>query len=302
MIEIKDVSKSFDGNKVLDNISCQIDDGTILGIVGSNGAGKSTLLRIMCGVYDIKEGKIKYDGKNLENKLNYAPDILFLSDDMYYESGETIHSMAKRYRLYYKNFSNKKYEKLLSLFNLDKKKRIGKLSKGMKKQALLSIALACDAKYLLLDETLDGLDPLMRINAKKLIFEETVKRNMITVIASHSLKELEDMCDSLSMLHKGKIILHGNVDDFKSQFVKIRCAFDGQVVEEDFEDIDIQSFECSGRIYTIIAKGDAEKIKDEVDKLSPILLEVLPITVEEIFIIRLKRLGYGNQLEWGIEE
>jgi len=294
MIEIMDVSKSFDGNKVLDNISCQIDDGTILGIVGSNGAGKSTLLRIMCGVYDIKQGSVIYEGVNLDNKLNYAPDILFLSDDMYYESGETIHSMAKRYRLFYKNFSNKKYDKLLSLFNLDKKKRIGKLSKGMKKQAFLSIALACDAKYLLLDETLDGLDPLMRINAKKLIFEETIKRQMVTVITSHSLKELEDMCDSLSMLHKGKVILRGYVDDFKSQFVKVRCAFEGQVVEEGFEDIDIESFECSGRIYTIIAKGDVEKIKDEVSKLNPILIEVIPITIEEIFVIKLKKTGYGK--------
>ena len=301
MIEIKNISKSFDEKKVLEDISLKIADGSIFGIVGSNGAGKSTLLRMMSGVYDVKDGSVLYGGVELGNKIKNTPNILFLSDDMYYETSDTIESMGKRYRTFYKEFECEKFEKLLNVFGLEKKTRMEKLSKGMKNQALLSAALASNAKYLLLDETLDGLDPLMRINAKKIIFDETIKREMVTVITSHSLKELEDMCDNLSMLHEGKIILQGNIDEFKANIVKIRCAFDEEITKDDFEELDIESFEKSGKIYTIIANGDKEIIMEKINKLKPILVEVFPVTIEEIFVIKLKQLGYGDKLEWRID-
>lgn len=295
MIEIKNISMSFDDKKVLDDISCNISDGTIFGVVGSNGAGKSTLFRMMSGVYDKKSGEILYDGVDLGNKLNVAPEILFLSDEAYFESPDTIDMVAKRYKAYYKNFDNKKYLRMLKAYRLEKAMRMIKLSKGMKKQAFLSIALACNAKYLFLDETLDGLDPLMRINTKKVIFDEALNRSMITIIASHSLKELEDICDSLAILHDGKMIVQGAIDDIKIGLTKVRCAFNEEMTEDDFANLDILHFDRSGKIYTIVADDDESIVKKEIDKFNPILVEVLPITIEEVFVIRLQQLGYGVQ-------
>jgi len=300
MIEVRNISKSFDDNIALDNISCDIADGSIFGIVGSNGAGKSTFLRILSGVYDINQGSILYDGEKLNNKMNNVPDILFLSDDMFFEPADTINSLAKRYKAIYEKFDYEKFEDLLKAYGLRKSEKMAKMSKGMRKQAFLSIALASNAKYLMLDETLDGLDPIMRINTKKLIFDEMSLRDMITVITSHSLKELEDMCDTLSMLHEGKIVIQGSIDDFKSSVVKIRCAFNNIVTKEAFKDIDIENLHISGKICTVIIKGSEEDAKTVLNKMNPLLVEILPVTVEELFVIKLNQMGYGSNMEWGI--
>ena len=302
MIEIKNISKSFDEAKVLDDITCEVKRGTIFGIVGSNGAGKSTLLRVISGVYDPEEGSIAYNGTKLNNKLINTPDILFLSDEIHYEPSETINNLSKRYKLFYSNFSDEKLNVLLEMFNLKRKTRIEKLSKGMKKQAVLSVALACQPEFLFLDETLDGLDPIMRINAKKMIFDEILERQMTVVIASHSLKELEDMCDNLAMLHEGKIVVQGNVDSLKGQLIKIRCAFEGSVAKEDFKDMEIYSIESNGKLYTIVASGDEEKIKAKISGMNPMYIEVLPVSVEETFVIRLQLAGYGSHMDWRSEK
>ena len=298
MIDIKNLSKSFEGVKVVNQISCSIGDGTVFGIVGSNGAGKSTLLRTMSGVYDAEEGSIIYDGTELNNKLENAPSILFLSDEMYYEPNDSINALAKRYKLFYKNFDDEKFARILDVFSLNKKTRIEKLSKGMKKQAVLSVALSCGAKYLFLDETLDGLDPIMRINAKKLIYEEISDKKVTVVITSHSLKELEDMCDSLAMLHEGKIVVKGDVDGLKGELVKVRCAFSQKVSQSDFKGIDILDFASSGKLCTIIVKGKDGEIEKKISGMKPIYLEVLPVSIEETFVVSLKIKGYGSHMDW----
>lgn len=295
MIEIKNISKSFDDIKVLDDISCIIKDGAVFGIVGSNGAGKSTLLRMISGVYDIHSGTIAFDGTILEDRIDSIPSLLFLSDEVYFESADTIDIVTKRYKNIYKDFNEEKYKKLLGIFELNITQRMMKLSKGMKKQVFLSIALSSNVKYLLLDETLDGLDPLMRINIKKLIFDETMKNNMTTIVTSHSLKELEDICDGLAMIHNGKIVIQGDLDEIKRDLVKVRCAFNGEISENTFKSLNLVSYEKSGKIVTIVAKGDAREVEKEVNKLNPILVEILPITVEEVFISKLRQLGYGNK-------
>ena len=294
MIEIKNVSKSFGDVQVLDNITCTIKSGAVFGIVGSNGAGKSTLLRLISGVYDILSGSISFDGVKREDKVESIPNLLFLSDEVYFESADTIDIVTKRYKNIYTDFDNEKFKKLLTVFKMKKTDRMMKLSKGMKKQVFLSIALSCGIKYLLLDETLDGLDPLMRINIKKLIFDETARNNMTTIVTSHSLKELEDICDGLAMIHDGEIVIQGDLEDIKNNLVKIRCAFNGEVSEETFKEFDMIGYEKSGKIITIIVRGDEAEQMERVNKLKPILVETLPITVEEVFISRLRRLGYGS--------
>ncbi len=302
MIQIKNVSKSFDGVKVLNDISCEMNEGTIFGIVGSNGAGKSTLLRTMAGVYDVEQGSISYDGTELKNKINYTPDILFLSDEIHYEPSETIGNLANRYKLFYNNFSDEKLNKLLEIFGLNKRTRIEKLSKGMKKQTVLSVALACRAKFLFLDETLDGLDPIMRINAKKMIYDEIADRQMTAVVTSHSLKELEDMCDNLAMLHEGGIVVQGNVDNLKGEMIKVRCAFESNISKEDFDGIEIYEFANSGKLYTIVTAGEEDVIKEKIAGMNPKYIELLPVSVEETFVIRLGIAGYGSQIDWRVEK
>lgn len=296
MIEIKNVSKSFDDNRVIKNLSCSIKEGSVFGIVGSNGAGKSTLLRMISGVYDVNEGEVLYNGVDLGNKIESTEDILFLSSELHTEYAETAQKIANRYKAHYKKFDNKKYEKLLEVYGLPKNKRVSKFSKGMIKQVFLSVALACNVKYLFLDEVLDGLDPLMRINTKKIIFDEAFGNKMTIAITSHSLKELEDMCDAMIMLHKGEVVLKDSVENIKSSLTKIRCAFEHDISAEDIKELHIERFEQSGKLYSIVVKDSEEAAKATLEKYNPILLEVLPLTVEEVFVIKLQQMGYGNNV------
>jgi len=299
MIEIKNVSKSFDKSEIVKNITCSIKEGSIFGIVGSNGAGKSTLLRMMTGVYDVNQGEIWYDGVELGNKLTNTQDILFLSGELHVEYAETMEMLAKRYKAHYREFDEEKYQKLLEVYDLPKNKRIAHFSKGMLKQAFLSVALACNVKYLVLDEVLDGLDPLMRINTKKILFDEAYTKKATIIITSHSLKELEDVCDSIAMMHKGEVLVQGSVDDIKSDLVKVRCALETQITQKDIEELNVQKFEQSGKLYTIVAKTSKENAKTVLDKFNPILLEMLPITIEEVFVMKLQQMGYGTSILTG---
>lgn len=299
MIEIKNISKLFDGNKVVNDITCSIKQGSIFGIVGSNGAGKSTLLRMMTGVYDVNQGEILYDGKDLGNKLVNTEDILFLSGELHVEYAETMDMLAKRFKAHYKKFDDEKYQKLLEVYDLPKNKRISRFSKGMIKQAFLSVALACNVKYLMLDEVLDGLDPLMRINTKKILFDEAYSNKSTIIITSHSLKELEDVCDAVAMLHKGEMLVQGGIDDIKSDIVKVRCALEKEITKDDIKELDVQKFEQSGKLYTIVVRTDEANAKKVLDKFKPILLEILPITIEEVFVIKLQQTGYGNSILTG---
>lgn len=299
MIEIKNVSKFFDDNKVVNDITFTIKQGSIFGIVGSNGAGKSTLLRMMTGVYDVNHGEILYDGHDLGNKIANTENILFLSGELHVEYAETVEMLAKRFKSHYVKFDDEKYEKLLEVYDLPKNKRMSRFSKGMIKQAFLSAALACNVKYLMLDEVLDGLDPLMRINTKKILFDEVYSNKTTIIITSHSLKELEDVCDSIAMLHKGEILVQGGIDDIKSDIVKVRCALEKEITEGDIEELNVQKFEKSGKLYTIAARTNEEHAKKVLEKFNPILLEILPITIEEVFVIKLQQMGYGNSIFTG---
>lgn len=255
----------------------------------------------MTGVYDVSQGEILYGGVTLGNKIENTEDILFLSSELHVEYAETMDMLAKRFKAHYKNFDHQKYKKLLEVYDLPKNKRISRFSKGMIKQAFLCAALACNVKYLMMDEILDGLDPLMRINTKKMLFDEAYSNKTTIIISSHSLKELEDVCDSIAMLHKGEILVQGGIDDITANLIKVRCAFENEITEDKLKELDIQKFEKSGRLYTIVAKTSEENAKKVIGKFNPILLEMLPLTLEEVFVIKLQQMGYGNSILTGGE-
>lgn len=283
MLEIKNVSKSFDDKNVLNNVSLNIDYGSIFGLVGVNGAGKSTLLRCVCGVYKVDEGSIYFEDKDTYNDSDIRKDIFFVSDDPYFPSGSTVKNLKEFYKTFY-NFDEETYNKYLKLFGLDENKNIFTFSKGMKRQSLLLIALSIKPKLLLLDEAFDGLDPVVRVHIKNALSDLIVDNNSLIIISSHNLKELEDICDSYGILEDGHIQTYGDLLEAKTNINKYQLAFDSDVSLDKFKDFDILYSNKEGRIITLVIKGDKEETMKKLNKFKPLLLDVLNVNFEELFI------------------
>ena len=224
MIEIKNISKSYGDVKSLTDINSTIAAGSIYGLIGSNGSGKSTLLRIMCGIMRGDEGQVEYDGMPVFENPDVKKNVIFLSDEQYFLPNSTLDEMAGVYASFYPDFSREKYHELAKLFNLPYDRKISTFSKGMKKQASVLLALASNVKYLLCDETFDGLDPVMRQLVKKLLADEVVTRGMTPVIASHNLREIEDICDHIGLLHRGGILFESEIDSLKQEIHTVQIV------------------------------------------------------------------------------
>ncbi len=293
MIEIKNIVKKFDNTTVLDNVSCNIQEGSVYGLIGANGAGKSTLLRLISGVYKADSGKILIDGENVYENPKAKSKIMYVSDDLYFLGGANLLRMAKMYSAYFENFSFERFNKLVEFFKLNPKKAIGTFSKGMKRQAAIILALSTMPKYLLLDETFDGLDPVMRNAVKNLFIEEVLERKTTIILTSHSLRELEDTCDQLSLLHKGGIVFQKDVEDLKTDMFKVQIAFSAPFTKELFKDFQLFQYTQHGSIATFILKGEKESAVEKLKELSPALIETLPLTLEEVFVYETSALGYN---------
>ena len=265
MIEAKNVSKSFDGFCALNDISCVIPDGCIYGLVGTNGAGKSTLLRIMTGVYRQDAGGLTYDGMPVYENPIIKKDIVYVPDELYFLPGANLNRMAKLYAAVYP---------------------------GMKRQAAIMLALSCCPKYMFFDETFDGLDPVMRNLIKAIICQEVEDRHAVAVITSHSLRELEDTCDQLALLHKGGLVLESELIDLKTNMFKVQTAFLDEYDRGRFEGINILHFAKRGSVSNIIVRGDREEIIARFNALHPVILDILPLTLEEVFTYEVEALGY----------
>lgn len=245
MIEAKNVSKSFDGFCALNDISCVIPDGCIYGLVGTNGAGKSTLLRIMTGVYRQDTGELTYDGVPVYENPIIKKDIVYVPDELYFLPGANLNRMAKLYAAVYPGFDMKKFTGLAENLRLDRKKNIATFSKGMKRQAAIVLALSSCPKYMFFDETFDGLDPVMRNLIKAIICQEVEDRHAVAVITSHSLRELEDTCDQLALLHRGGLVLESELIDLKTNMFKVQTAF-----LDEYDRADLR-----GSTYCILPRG-----------------------------------------------
>ena len=293
MIKATGLIKRFEQFTALDCLNTTIENGCICGLVGSNGAGKSTLLRLIAGVYQPTEGSITIDDEPIYENENIKQQIYFVPDDLYFFPGSTMDDMAKYLKKLYVNWNQQRYEDLLKKFPMSRKNKLHNSYKGMRRQAALILALSCQPKYLLLDEAFDGLDPVLRLALRKIMADDVAQRGMTVIIASHNLRELEDVCDQVGLLHQGHILFQRELDDLKLGFCKVQAAFKPMLPEAEFKQaLDILKLEVSGSMVSIVARGTVEEVSEKLEQFHPLFCEAVPMMLEEIFIYEMEAVGY----------
>lgn len=292
MIQVRGVNKYFDDFKVLDDFSLNVKKGTIYGLVGPNGAGKTTIINHINGVMKPDSGEIYIDGEAVYENNTVKETVLSIADDWFYYSTYTIKQMAHFYRDVYPSFNMERYEAIKEIFKIDEKRQIRKLSKGMKKQVAFWLVLSAMPSVLILDEPLDGLDPVMRKQVLNLVIADVTDREMTVLVSSHNLRELEDICDWVGIIHKGKMIIEKPLDDLKGSVHKYQMVIDEGCAEKLEENEDVLHISKTGSVYNIIMRGDAQQTHAMMKELSPVLCERISLTLEEVFIYELGGLGY----------
>ncbi|MBS3986874.1 MAG: ABC transporter ATP-binding protein [Erysipelothrix sp.] len=296
MIQLKAVTKSFDNSLVLDQVDWFVRKGSVFGLVGPNGAGKSTILRLISGVITPESGVVTLDDQPVYDNPLAKQRILFLSDDPFYLHQATIKEMKEFYKLFYPSFNETMYQRLLNNFPVPTKKKINDFSKGMKRQVGLILALSVNPDVLLLDESFDGLDPVMRLTLKRFIAQEMSNREMTVVISSHNLRELEDICDQIALIDNKKVVMSGQVDTIKEEFHKFQVGFRDVLDVAGFNGLDIIHQEQVGNVFTLVIKGSLDVIKAQLESLDPALYVELPLNLEEIFVYEMEARGYGKSI------
>lgn len=291
MMKATDLTKRFEDTTALDGLNTEIGRGCIYGLVGPNGSGKSTLMRLMSGVYRPDGGSITLDGADLYENITAKDRVFYLSDDLYFPSKSTTEDLMKFYSGLYSSFSAETYRRLCGCFPIDPKKPLSTFSKGMRRQAALIVALSCQTDYLLLDEAFDGLDPVIRLMVKKLIAEQIDERQTTVVISSHNLRELEDLCDQIGLLSKGKLLFEKDIDSLKLGFCKVQAAYDHPV---DWASTGLTILEKKerGMLVNLLVRGSAEEVLPVLEAQSPRFAEAIPMTLEEVFIGEMEAVGY----------
>lgn len=297
---LKGAVKKFGDFTALNGVDLEIPKGTAFGLLGSNGAGKSTILRLFSGIYKQEGGEVLIDNEPVYDNVSAKQKVFFINDETVQFGGYTLLELKNFYKQFYPDFSEEIFEKLEGIVKLPLKKKINTFSKGMKRQAIVIIGLASCAPYLLLDEAFDGLDPTMRIIVKKMVVDAMCERELTVVISSHNLKEINEMCDTAALLHQGKIVFNRQLDSFKGNIHKIQAVFADRTrtfTKEDFKDMpEILHFSNNQSIYHIIAKGDEETIRRVLAPYEPIVADMIPLSLEEIFIYELEVLGYDSKV------
>lgn len=292
MIEIKNLVKCFGKKRAINGISFQVEPG-IFGLVGSNGAGKSTLLRVLSGIYRPDGGEVLIDGQAPYENTGVKGRLLFISDFPYFFQQATIESMAVFYRGIYPGWDGEKFNYYKNIFPVDSKMKIAQMSKGMQRQAAMILGLSACPDYLLFDEVFDGLDPVIRELLKKLLIQFVSEREATVIIASHNLRELEDLCDHVGLLHEGGIIYEQELDTLRLGIFKLQAAFETVKSRKEFEHVlDVVTFHTQGRLVSITARGAKDEIAAVVSAMEPIFMEMLPLTLEEVFISEMEASGY----------
>lgn len=292
MIKIESVTKNFGDVCSLDQVTLRIPDGSIFGLIGSNGSGKSTLLRAMSGIFAADKGCILYDGFNIWENTEQKAKLVYLSDEPYFLPHSSIEDMRNLFSSLYPTFDNTKFDKLLNLFGLPLRRKINTFSKGMQKQTSVLLGLSVCPKYLFCDETFDGLDPVMRHLVKRILMEDIAERGTTVVIASHNLRELEDICDHIALLHKGKLLFQNDLDDMKLSIQKIQAVFTDEGAEEKLRELPLLNLERRGSMFTIVARGTRDEWEQRLQAMYPQFYECIPLTLEEIFIAEMEENGY----------
>lgn len=292
MIELKQVSKSYDGIEAVKEIDLVIQNQNVFGMLGTNGAGKSTLLRMIAGILKPETGEILIDGEPVWENPKVKSKFFYISDDQFYFANGTPEDMARFYQNYYTDFDEKRFYKFLFRFNLDAHRKIQTFSKGMKKQLSILLGICTNVPYLLCDETFDGLDPVMRQGIKSLFAREIDERGLTPVIASHNLRELEDICDHIGLLHKGGVLLSKDLAELKCNLSKIQCVLPEGNDNVLRKQLDVLQFNRRGKLITMTVRGDSEEILQKIEAFHPVYCEALPLSLEEIFISETEVVGY----------
>lgn len=293
MITAKNLTKKFSDVAALDQLSCHIPDGCVYGLVGANGAGKSTFLRLASGVYRPDSGSVTLDDVDIFENINIKKRFAFVPDEFWALAQSTMRRMAKFYASAYDHFDFTRFDALAKEFGLLTDKPLSTFSKGMRRQAATILALSTGADYYFFDETFDGLDPVMRNLVKQKLYAEVFDRGATVIITSHSLRELEDTCDQLALLYKGGVVLESDVGDLKTTLFKLQVAFAGEYDKSAFDGLDLLNVSRQGSVSTLIVRGDKEKSRALIAAKAPLLLETLPVTLEEVFIYEMEALGYA---------
>ena len=302
MIEIRGCSKAFGTLMAVSKVSLEIGEREVFGLVGSNGAGKSTLLRMIAGILQPDEGEIKIDDMAVFDNEKAKEQIFYISDDCYFPTNYTALDMAAFYQLHYPKFEKQRFAKLMNQFQLDERRKVGSFSKGMKKQLMVLLGISAGTKYLLCDETFDGLDPVMRNLVKKLICNDVAELNSTVIVTSHSLRELEDICDHLALLHKGGMVLDSDVLELKTSQFKVQVAFRENFDKSRFEQFNITRYRQEGSVANMIINGDREETVALFKAMNPLVLDVLPLTLEEVFTYEMESLGYEFESALEVEK
>ena len=293
MIQVQDLLKTFDGFPALDHVNMHVQKGSIYGVVGPNGAGKTTIIRHITGIIRPDSGNILIDGQPVWENPEIKSRMAYIPDDLYYFPQASTDTMKRYYQSLYPDFDGERFEKLRAFFpGINPRTQIRRLSKGMQKQALFWLSLSCRPDLLILDEPVDGLDPVMRRQIWSLIMQETSERQMTVLISSHNLRELEDVCDHVGIMHRGKMILEQSLADLQEGLTKVQIAFPTADMPELPEELEVLHHQNTGRVHSLIIRSSPASARRALEALSPLLLDLLPLSLEEIFIYELGGMDY----------
>ena len=292
MIEFNNVTKKFEKFVAVEDISFKVEPSSIYGLIGYNGAGQTTLLKTAAGIYRAEKGNVTMDGQNTFNNPNIRKDMFYIPDDLFFPTSATIKSMAKFYSAYYPNFSMKTLDNLVEVFGLDPKKRIRGFSKGMQRQAEIILALASRPRFMLLDETFDGLDPQKKDTTKKLFVEYMAESECSLIISSHNLSELSELCDHVGLINGKHLTMDCSVYDISKNYVKLRLIFNHDVKEEEFKDIKYKSLNCDGKIAMVVLNENIDEERQKLNALLPMDIEEYNLTMEEVFLTEMEDKKY----------
>ncbi len=288
MIEVQNLTKRFDHVTALDNLSVCVPQGSVYGLVGPNGAGKSTFIRVLTGIYRPNAGSVTIAGAPVYENPDVKRRISYIPDDLGALATESVHSLSRLYRQMYPTFDMQRYAQLKDVFCLDEKQALRRFSKGMQKQAMFWLSICTRPAYLILDEPVDGLDPVMRRQVWSLILSDVASEGTTVLVSSHNLRELEDVCDHVGVMHQGRMLLERSLAQLQENFVKVQI-----VTEQPLpEDLNVVHRSATGRIQTLIICGNAQEVTQKLALTQPLLCDLLPLSLEEIFIYELGGVDY----------
>ena len=292
MITATNATKRFEDITAVDHICAEVKDGSVYGLIGSNGAGKSTFLRMLAGILQPDEGTVQIDGEDIFENIAMKERFFFISDEQFFFPNSTPKEMKNYYKRFYSKFDEARYRKLMNGFGLDENRKLRTFSKGMKKQVSILCGICAGTEYLFCDETFDGLDPVMRQAVKSIFANDMEERNLTPIIASHNLRELEDICDHVGLLHKGGILLSRDLDEMKMNLHKVQCVLKEGTRPEDIEGLEILKTERRGKLLTLTVRGELGRVEYLMQKAEPVFYETIPLSLEEIFISETEVVGY----------